>query len=72
MLSEVVPCRPESVVDFGEKVKAMRNPDTSFAAVFGGNVAQQKLYDCLLTCWAAQSRSRLSGSAVCSDFGQFC
>ncbi|CAE7742572.1 hypothetical protein AK812_SmicGene23880 [Symbiodinium microadriaticum] len=42
--------RPESVVDFGEKVKAMRNPDTSFAAVFGGNVAQQKLYDCLLTC----------------------
>ena len=42
-------CRPASVLAFAEKVLFIINSDTSVKA-FGGDVEQQKLYECFLTC----------------------
>ena len=42
--------RPETIVAFMEKRAEIRgNPDTPFAAAFGGDAEQQKVYECLLT-----------------------
>ncbi|CAE7836639.1 unnamed protein product [Symbiodinium sp. CCMP2592] len=51
--------RPSSVVAFAEKVVVFAsNPETSFAAAFGGDAKQQKLYECRWWCMALASKRR--------------